>query len=126
MARVFPSDVSRLALAGASNPELATLPLLKKRLSDDFTVFHGVHWSREYAKWTHFGEVDFVVVDRNGEALLIEQKNGVLIDGDDGLVKQYADGDKNVYCAMTKATVRLEIVVNRSNGMCARLLRRSE
>ena len=96
VARVFPSDVSRLALAGASNPELATLALLKKRLSDDFTIFHGVHWSREYAKWTHFGEVDFVVVNRSGDVLLIEQKNGALVDGDDGLVKQYADGDKNV------------------------------
>ena len=52
VARVFPSDVSKLALAGASHPELATLVLLRKGLSDDFTVFHGVHWSREYAKWT--------------------------------------------------------------------------
>ena len=96
VARVFPSDLSKLALAGAWHPELATLEHLKKRLSDDFTVFHGVHWSREYAKWTHFGEVDFVVVNRSGDVLLIEQKNGALIDGDDGLVKQYEDGDKNV------------------------------
>ena len=96
VARVFPSDLSKLALAGASQPELSTLALLKKRLSDDFTVFHGVHWSREYAKWTHFGEVDFVVVNRSGDVLLIEQKNGALVDGDDGLVKQYEDGDKNV------------------------------
>ena len=96
VARVFPSDVSKLALAGAPHPELVTLALLKKRLSDDFTVFHGVHWSREYAKWTHFGEVDFVVVNRNGDVLLIEQKNGALVDGDNGLVKQYEDGDKNV------------------------------
>lgn len=96
MARIFPSDVSKLALAGAPHPELATLALLKKRLSDDFTVFHGVHWSREYAKWTHFGEVDFVVVNRSGDVLLIEQKNGPLVDGNDGLVKRYEDGDKNV------------------------------
>ena len=96
VARVFPSDLSKLALAGASQPELSTLALLNKRLSDDFTVFHGVHWSREYAKWTHFGEVDFVVINRSGDVLLIEQKNGALVDGDDGLVKQYEDGDKNV------------------------------
>ena len=74
VARVFPSDLSKLALAGASQPELSTLALLNKRLSDDFTVFHGVHWSREYAKWTHFGEVDFVVINRSGDVLLIEQK----------------------------------------------------
>ena len=96
MARVFPSDLSKLALAGAHRPELDTLALLRKRLSDDYTVFHGVHWSREYEKWTHFGEVDFVVVNRSGDVLLMEQKNGALVDGDDGLVKQYEDGDKNV------------------------------
>ena len=96
MARVFPSDLSKLALAGAHRPELATLALLRKRLPDDYTVFHGVHWSREYAKWTHFGEVDFVVVNRSGDVLLIEQKNGTLSEADDGLVKQYEDGDKNV------------------------------
>ena len=96
MARVFPSDLSKLALAGAHRAELAMLALLRKRLPDDYTVFHGVHWSREYAKWTHFGEVDFVVVNRSGDVLLVEQKNGALADGDDGLVKQYEDGDKNV------------------------------
>ncbi|MCY4469009.1 MAG: nuclease-related domain-containing protein [Thiotrichales bacterium] len=96
MARVFPSDLSKLALAGAHWAELATLALLRKRLPDDYTVFHGVHWSREYAKWTHFGEVDFVVVNRSGDVLLVEQKNGALVDGGDGLVKQYEDGDKNV------------------------------
>ena len=96
MARVFPSDLSKLALAGAHRPELATLALLRKRLPDDYTVFHGVHWSREYEKWTHFGEVDFVVVNRSGDVLLVEQKNGALVDGGDGLVKQYEDGDKNV------------------------------
>ena len=32
VARVFPSDLSKLALTGASHPELATLALLKKRL----------------------------------------------------------------------------------------------
>ena len=94
MARVFPSDLSKLALAGAHRPELGTLALLRKRLPDDYTVFHGVHWSREYEKWTHFGEVDFVVVNRSGDVLLVEQKNGALVDGDDGLVKQYEDGDK--------------------------------
>ena len=96
MARVFPSDLSKLALAGAHRPELATLALLRKRLPDGYTVFHGVHWSREYAKWTHFGEVDFVVVNRSGDVLLVEQKNGALVEADGGLVKQYEDGDKNV------------------------------
>lgn len=59
-------------------------------------MFHGVHWSREYAKWTQFGEVDFVVVNRGGYVLLIEQKDGPLAETEAGLVKQYDDGEKNV------------------------------
>ena len=116
VARVFPSDVSKLALAGAPHPELATLVLLRKRLSDDFTVFHGVHWSREYAKWTHFGEVDFVVVNRNGDVLLIEQKNGALVGGDDGLVKQYEDGDKNVNDQIRRSVDKVHQKFKRQHG----------
>ena len=116
VARVFPSDLSKLALAGAPHPELATLVLLRKRLSDDFTVFHGVHWSREYAKWTHFGEVDFVVVNRNGDVLLIEQKNGALVDGDDGLVKQYEDGDKNVNDQIRRSVDKVHQKFKRQHG----------
>ena len=108
--------MSKLALAGAPHPELATLGLLKKRLSDDFTVFHGVHWSREYAKWTHFGEVDFVVVNRSGDVLLIEQKNGALVDGDDGLVKQYEDGDKNVNDQIRRSVDKVHQKFKRQHG----------
>jgi len=96
MARIVPSDISKPALADRATRELATLAELKKRLPEDYTVFHGVHWSREYAKWTHFGEVDFVVVNRGGDVLLIEQKNWSLAERDAGLVKHYDEGEKNV------------------------------
>ncbi len=52
MAYIVPSDISRLALAGAHGPELETLKMLKSGLPNDYTVFHGVHWSREYEGWT--------------------------------------------------------------------------
>jgi len=32
----------------------------------------GVHWTREWPSKTVFGELDFVVVNRAGKALLIE------------------------------------------------------
>ncbi len=96
MARIFPSDLDRLVLAGAHRAEIATLRLLRRRLPDAYTVFHGVHWSREHARWSQFGEVDFVVVNRAGEALLVEQKNGVLEQRAEGLVKRYPNGEKNV------------------------------
>ncbi|NIW86169.1 MAG: ATP-binding domain-containing protein [Gammaproteobacteria bacterium] len=96
MARIVPSDISRLALAGAHTPELETLRTLKAQLPQDFTVFHGVHWSREYRTWTDFGEIDFAIVNRSGDVLLIEQKNGALAETDAGLVKRYDEVDKNV------------------------------
>lgn len=76
MAYIVPSDLTKLALSGAHKPELETLFLLKEKLPNDFTVFHGVHWSREYESWTQFGEIDFVILNRSGEVLFIEQKNG--------------------------------------------------
>ncbi len=37
MAHLVPSDLTRLALAGAYEPELATLPVLAEALRDDYT-----------------------------------------------------------------------------------------
>ena len=96
MAYICPSDISDLAMAGRHAPELETLGRLKKGLSADYTVYHGVHWSRSYQGHTVFGEIDFVVVNRSGEVLLIEQKNGRLEETQNGLLKHYPDGAKNV------------------------------
>ena len=96
MAHIVPSDISRLALSGGNQHELDTLQQLKTELPDDYTVFHGVHWSREYEAWTHFGEIDFVVLNRAGKVLFIEQKNGALEETGSGLVKHYDDGDKDI------------------------------
>ena len=96
MAYIIPSDITRMALAGAENPELTTLADLKKSLPSDYTVFHGVHWTREYASNTAFGEIDFIVINRAGDVLVIEQKNGWLEEGDAGLFKSYGGKPKNV------------------------------
>ena len=95
MAHVIPSDISRLALSGAHKPELKTLLDLKKKLPDDYTVFHGVHWTREYQSWTEFGEIDFVVLNRSGDLLFIEQKNGALYEKEGALLKDYQDNTKS-------------------------------
>ena len=95
MAYIIPSDISRLALSGAHRPEIETLDLLKTALPNDYTVFHGVHWTREYRGWTHFGEIDFVVLNRSGDLLFIEQKNGALSENGNGLSKGYQEGAKN-------------------------------
>ena len=74
MAYLVPSDISRLALSGGHTRELDTLQMLKSALPNDYTIFHGVHWSREYETRTQFGEIDFVVLNREGKVLFIEQK----------------------------------------------------
>ena len=87
MAYIIPSDITQLALSGAHSLELETLAYLKKALPGDYTVFHGVHWSKDYAGGTSFGEIDFVIINRSGEVLFIEQKNGPLEERSEGLVK---------------------------------------
>ncbi len=96
MAHIIPSDITRAALAGARAPELETLQTPRDGLPNDYTVFHGVHWSREYKSWSHFGEIDFVVINRAGDVLFIEQKNGALQETESGLTKQYEDRSQNL------------------------------
>jgi len=96
MAHLLPSDISHLALAGAREPELETLRQLQAKLPPAYTVFHGVHWSREYKSDIKFGELDFVVVNQGGKALVIEQKNGPLEETANGLVKVYPERAKSV------------------------------
>jgi len=96
MARIVPSDLTRLALSGAHEPEIETLAMLRDALPDDYTVFHGVHWTRQYKGRTLYGEIDFVVLNSAGRVLCIEQKNGRLEEREGGLFKDYAGEHKSV------------------------------
>ncbi len=96
MARLLPANVTHLALAGGATPELATLDMLRQGLPDEYAVFHGVHWSREYKGSSLYGEIDFAIVNRAGAVLVIEQKNGPVEAGEGGLVKRYGGAPKNV------------------------------
>ena len=59
-------------------------------------MFHSVHWSRKFAGQTVYGEIEVVPVNRLGDILFIEQKNGYLSKIGAGLVKNYTDYSKNV------------------------------
>lgn len=103
MARIVPSDLSLLALSGAYEPELATLACLRDALPDDYTVFHGVHWSRQYRGTTLYGEIDFVILNRAGQILCIEQKNGPLREHEGQLIKDYGAQHKKVVDQILRA-----------------------
>ena len=53
-------------MAGAHEPEVATLALLRDALPDDYRVFHGMHWTRQYKGRTLFREIDFVILNPAG------------------------------------------------------------
>jgi hypothetical protein len=97
MAKVFPSgwrEVNPLADIGR---ELETLELLGNGLDDNYTVYHGVHWTNVESKnYAIYGEIDFAVVSPSGKILLIEQKTGYLEETDEGLEKKYAEKSKSV------------------------------
>jgi hypothetical protein len=121
MAHIIPSDLTRAALAGAKHPELETLRTLKDTLPNDYTVFHGIHWTREYEAWTHFGEIDFIVLNPAGAVLLIEQKNGALAETESGLVKQYADNSKSIGEQVNRAVAKVLDKFHWQHGRNARL-----
>ena len=53
-------------------------------------------YCREYEAWSHFGEIDFVILNKSGDVLFIEQKNGELNETHEGLLKRYGSDEKNV------------------------------
>jgi len=116
MARLIPSDISRLTLAGAENAELETLAILAKELPDDYAVFHSLHWSLASPRHTKFGEIDFVIVNRAGEILVIEQKNGGLEETDQGLIKSYGQRTKSVNSQIQRNLAGLRDKFSRQHG----------
>ena len=89
MARLLPSDVSDPGLSFGETAELRTLDMLRRRLPADYTVYHSVHWSLATSTHAMFGEADFVVVNRSGAVVIVEQKAGQLEETEGGLAKRY-------------------------------------
>lgn len=106
MAKIYPSDLPRLDTSEIKSAELDTLKKLQVELPADYSVFHSVHWSRADEKNTAYGEIDFIVMNNTGKVLVIEQKNGMLEETPDGLVKSYG---------LTKKVVGDQIQRNISN-----------
>ncbi|MEW6678259.1 MAG: ATP-binding domain-containing protein [Pseudomonadota bacterium] len=96
MARILPDGWREMEVSGAAAREIETLARLAQVLPDDYTVYHAVHWTNLERGFAFFGEIDFVVVNRAGDLLLIEQKSGFLEETPGGLVKRYADKSKSV------------------------------
>lgn len=99
MAHIVPG-LTEVKLSGAPSGEVMTLEHLKANLSDDFTVYHGVFWAlaapnRPNREET--GEIDFVVVNRDGRVLAIEQKDGQIDEDEYAFTKQYKGKKKDIF-----------------------------
>ena len=96
MARIHPAGWRQLEVSGAAQREIETLALLERALPAEYTVYHGVHWTRIEGNFSAYGEIDFIIVAPNGRVLLIEQKSGFLDETPEGLVKKYQGKHKIV------------------------------
>lgn len=104
MARIVPDGWQAMEEVGASaQRELETLRILAAGLPDDYTVYHAVHWTNIERGYAVVGEIDFIIVNRAGDLLLIEQKTGFLSETNDGLVKQYPGKVKSVPVQMARS-----------------------
>lgn len=87
--------------------EYKTAELLAKYLPPTFKIFHSVHWATQNCDKTFLGEIDFIILNPLGRLLLIEQKNGGLQEGKEGLTKLYGVKQKSVQMQMMRSVENL-------------------
>ncbi|MCY0854031.1 ATP-binding domain-containing protein [Cupriavidus sp. D39] len=117
MARIIPDGWETMPASGPVQRELDTLAVLAAGLPDDYTVYHAVHWTNVQRTHAIYGEIDFVVVNRCGHLLIIEQKSGYLEETPEGLAKNYAGKIKVVSVQMGRTADGLRGKLMRSlNG----------
>ena len=116
MAHVVPDGWREYAVSGAAQREIDTLGALERGLSDAYTVYHAVHWTNAEAGYAVHGDIDFVVVNRAGDLLLIEQQTGFLEEGPDGLVKRHADKSRHLPVRMARDAAALRTKLHARPG----------
>jgi hypothetical protein len=94
MARIFPEDYDVVQNEHRFDGELATLLRLKEGLSDQYCIFHGVHWTKLEEEAAVYGEIDFLILNPYGKILAIEQKETTIEKNKQGeLVAIYSRAD---------------------------------
>jgi hypothetical protein len=94
MARLFPEDFNVVESEHRFGGELATLLRLKEELSDQYCIFHGVHWTKIEEDAAVYGEIDFLILNPYGKILAIEQKETAIEKNKQGeLVAIYSRAD---------------------------------
>jgi hypothetical protein len=111
VAHIIPDGWETLQRSGPAQRELDTLARLKAGLPDDYTVYHAVHWTNVEGRHAIHGEIDFVVANRSGDLLVIEQKAGALDETAEGLAKRHEGKARliSVQMARTAESLRAKL-----------------
>ena len=96
MALLFPTAPIQAAINMGEHAEIALLKTLEVGLSDAYTLFHSVDWSRGSNDHEQHGEIDIVVINQSGDVLLMEVKSGNVDFNAGGIFKTYAGHVKSV------------------------------
>ena len=96
MARLCPTLPPRAAMTAGEYAELDLLATLERGLSDAYTLFHSVDWSRGAGRLEQHGEIDIVVVNQRGDVLLMEVKSGDVDFLPGGIFKTYGGKPKDI------------------------------
>jgi len=104
------------ALPAAAQRHRETLELFARGLPDDYTVYHAVHWTTVERGFSVYGEFDFVIVNRQGDMLLVEQKTGFLEEAAQGLLKRERGRVRNVPVQIAGALATLRDKLARRPG----------
>ena len=96
MARLCPTLPPPAAMNAGAYAELELLATLERGLSDAYTLFHSVDWSRGAGTLEQHGEIDIVVVNQRGDVLLMEVKSGDVDFLPGGIFKTYGGKSKDI------------------------------
>ncbi len=96
MAHLCPSLPLHHAMGAGDYAEIDLLQTLERGLSDAYTLFHSVDWSRGAGCDEQHGEIDIVVINQAGDVLLMEVKSGSVEFEPGGIFKTYGAHNKNV------------------------------
>ena len=96
MACLYPTLPPRAALNAGEYAEIDLLQTLERGLSNAYTLFHSVDWSRGVGTQEQHGEIDIVVINQAGDVLLMEVKSGHVDFLPGGIFKTYAGHASNV------------------------------
>lgn len=106
-AKVYPSDTSELSLDGAQARERDVLLTLQAQLPDNYTVYHGIHWSRIEHGLTVTGRIQFLVLGPSGIVYSILMKTGLMKVDQGRVIKQLGEQRQDVFNALAEQSALL-------------------